>query len=108
MSILDAVRWGICDRVSMEALRERVGAPLEDLPEGILPTKLYSHKADVDRVNLQCLGDLDGELVTYEAVDTIGAANPLTARRQLESSCRARRTLQVSSGSVAGPRTALC
>ncbi|MFZ9135890.1 MAG: hypothetical protein ACO208_08200, partial [Candidatus Puniceispirillaceae bacterium] len=35
--------------------------------DGIVPTKLFSRRADVDKINSTELGSLEGELVNFQA-----------------------------------------
>lgn len=107
--ILNAVRVGHLDPASLAALQERCVAARKSYTvpgaagaappsDGIMATKLYTHRADVERENVLALAELQADLQSYDAVDTgpPGDASLLAAR--LDSACPARRRLRLRLG----------
>lgn len=68
VSLLQACRLGNPSPLHIDLLWKRVRVPL-DTKDGIRPTRLYPHKADVQQENMLELGRLKGEIRTYRAVD---------------------------------------
>jgi hypothetical protein len=50
-------------------MNECVGRQL-DCSDGILPTRIYTHRRDVDMLNSSELAKLPGEEYSFQAVDT--------------------------------------
>lgn len=78
--ILKEVRYGETSQKSIEMLESRIGAYIETA-EGIIPTKLYSHKADVMKINndaLMALVNDKNPLRTYNAKDNAKRKDGMT------------------------------
>jgi hypothetical protein len=41
-----------------------------DCSDGILPTRIFTHRKDVDDLNTKELGALPGETITFKSTDT--------------------------------------
>ncbi|KAK9828391.1 hypothetical protein WJX81_002975 [Elliptochloris bilobata] len=89
VDILAEVRAGKFTRAAAAALQQRCSRPL-DTSDGILPTKIFTHKADVDDINAQELARCSGERVTFGAQD-VGSSEALAA-------CLAPRSLELCVG----------
>lgn len=61
LDLLDAMRRGDVNELHEMALQERLGK----VPGEIAVTRLYSHNADVDTINLQHLKELSGDTKRY-------------------------------------------
>ena len=71
--LLAEVRLGNVTPKTIELLQGRIGAHIET-PEGIIPTKLFSHRATVAKINrdsLMVLVNDKNPIVTYLAKDTV-------------------------------------
>lgn len=68
---MQACRFGNPTEEHVNLLWDRVvkNKPLLDCSDGIRPTRLYPHKRDVAKENMEELGRLKGELRTFDAVD---------------------------------------
>ncbi len=66
IDVLDDIRSGNISEATNKALEERMNV---SLPEGAKVTQLYTHNADVERINLAELNKLEGKekLYVYEA-----------------------------------------
>ena len=67
-NILDRLRWGNCSDEDLEVLKKLRNTKF---PNNIVPTRLYSRNADVDRINnleLQKLIDLGNVLTDYTII----------------------------------------
>ena len=91
VNILAQVRAGTMPESTLRALLARCSAPLS-LEDGILPTQLFTHRADVDAINSRQLESLAGDCVTFKAKDS---GRDLAA---LEASCPAPRILKLKVG----------
>ncbi|GAG56485.1 unnamed protein product, partial [marine sediment metagenome] len=72
-NLLAAVRMGNVTQETVDLLKTRVGAYIET-PEGIVPTKLYSHRATVAKINHDSLVSLitqNNPIVTFSAKDNV-------------------------------------
>lgn len=90
IDILGAVRAGTAPEGMLRALLARCARPLE-MDDGILPTQLFTHRADVDAINAKQLASLDGDEVCLVANDAGDAM-------ALQTSCPALRTLRLKIG----------
>jgi ATP-dependent DNA helicase PIF1 len=90
IDILAEIRAGTAPESTLRALLARCSAPL-DLEDGILPTQLFTHRADVDAINDRQLNSLDGNLVNFTAQDSGDVA-------ALQAACPAPRTLKLKVG----------
>lgn len=72
-ALLSSARRG--DQRAVEWLARLCAAPL-DLPDGLEPTQLFSHNADVNRVNGERLAKLPGTCVSFKASDSVTPASP--------------------------------
>ena len=59
VALLNAVRWGEVTEQVQSSLKECVGRKF-DCTDGILPTRLFTHRKDVDHLNTKELTDLPG------------------------------------------------
>lgn len=91
ISILAQVRAGTMPESTLRALLVRCSAPLS-LEDGILPTQLFTHRADVEAINDRQLASLPGDFVTFTAQD--GGQDVAS----LAASCPAPRTLRLKIG----------
>ena len=64
--ILNQIRVG--DLTNVHKIKERIGAKL-DLPDGILPVKLFGYNASVDAYNNKILNSIEGKTHKYLAKD---------------------------------------
>jgi ATP-dependent DNA helicase PIF1 len=64
--------------------------------DGILPTKLHTHRDSCDADNSMQLAALPGEAVRFDA--KVDAGTKTSALRQLEASCPAKASLQLKEG----------
>ena len=90
IEILSHIRDGTVPESTLRALLARCSAPLS-LEDGILPTQLFTHRADVEAINERQLASLSGDLVNFSAQDNGDAA-------ALQSSCPAPRSLRLKVG----------
>ncbi len=67
--LLNRIRWGVCTAEMAHVLRTESGADFER-DDGIEPTTLNTHKADVAQRNQQKLDELRAEKVVLVAHDT--------------------------------------
>lgn len=75
--VLKEVRMGKVSQKSLNILQERVGAYI-NAPEGIIPTKLFSHRAtvaNINRGNLLKLVTPTNKLISYVAEDDVKKKN---------------------------------
>jgi ATP-dependent DNA helicase PIF1 len=93
IQLLQAVRLGIASPEHLRILQGRVGADI-DCSDGVKPTRLYPHRADVHRENTIELHQLPGELHTFMASD-MGNVEML---KTLDKNCPAPRELQLKVG----------
>lgn len=90
-AILDEVRWGRVSATAAAAIGARYGAQLSHLPEGVVPTKLHTHRVRADAENAAALAALSGACMTYRAVDSFagGVTASVTSARRLAANCPA-------------------
>lgn len=72
-NILKEVRLGNVTNQTVKILQTRIGAPVNG-PEGIVPTKLYSHRAEVAKINRDSLMRLitnENPIVKFHATDQV-------------------------------------
>ena len=69
--VLSNLRLGIKDEETIDIINSRIGVELES-KFGIIPTKLFSHNVDVDRINnnaLQKLAEINGtDILEFERI----------------------------------------
>ena len=95
VQLLSAVRWGRLSNEQLAQLNERVPTvPLGSSLGDILPTSLFTHKSDVDRVNTEQLAKLSGEVQEYSATDS--GDNAFLAF--LDKNCQAKKSLRLKVG----------
>eukprot|EP01083_Nonionella_stella_P159859 521943_1 len=92
VSILNELRKGKCSVDTQKMLKSCVGRRFPR--DGILPTVVMTHKAEVDRMNSHQLKKLKGDEVVFEASDR-GPASYVT---QLRASCTARQEMRLKVG----------
>ncbi len=89
--ILNKIREGYVDDEHLAHIGDRLGA---DLPEGVRPTKLYTHNVDVDAINYGELGTIDGPEKVF-GMYSKGRTNLVEI---LKKSCLAPETLRLKIG----------
>jgi hypothetical protein len=89
--ILNAIRDNSVDTLHYEQLEERLGA---ELPDGIRPTKLYTHNANVDSENSTELAMIASEEKIYKMTST----GPDVLVEILKKSCLAHEELRLKVG----------
>lgn len=92
LSMLKAIRRGDIEEGFPE-LEERLNIEFEDI---IRPTRLYTHNADVDQINLEELDKLDTDLASYSMTGK-GKADLV---EKLKESCLSPETLHIKPGAV--------
>jgi len=85
VAALSKVRLGEAPAHVERLLRARVGARLDE-SDGIVPTRLYTHRSDCARVNAERLAALGGGATNFSARDTSDSDE---AMRLLRASCAA-------------------
>jgi ATP-dependent DNA helicase PIF1 len=100
--LLNTIRRGQLDAAA-EATLKRCEASLPVAqPEGggpaIVPTRLHTHRADVERENVLALAELTGEGQSYAAEDSGGGGAGDATTRLAAAGCRARATLRLKVG----------
>jgi ATP-dependent DNA helicase PIF1 len=105
IDILDNVRKGYMTAETLTFLETKCQRPLPPNEFGIQPTRLYALNKDVSRENLRELNMLDGETVSYQALDSVAKEKgaPIWAENQLLksgffSACIAEQELQLKVG----------
>ncbi|XP_042660060.1 ATP-dependent DNA helicase PIF1 isoform X2 [Tyto alba] len=111
ISLLSAVRLGRCtEEVTRQLMQTAANRSERD---GILATRLCTHKDDVELTNERCLQQLSGEVHTFEALDSdpmlvklIDAQCPVGGRVELKLGAQVMlaKNLDVSQGLVNGAR----
>lgn len=89
--ILNKIREGHVDDEHLAHIGDRMGA---ELPDGVRPTKLYTHNVDVDAINYGELGTIDGAEKVF-GMYSKGRANLVEI---LKKSCLASETLRLKVG----------
>nr|XP_009669087.1 PREDICTED: ATP-dependent DNA helicase PIF1 [Struthio camelus australis] len=111
ISLLSAVRLGRCTEEVARLLMQTATNRAER--DGILATRLCTHKDDVELTNERCLQQLSGEVHTFEALDSdpmlvnlIDAQCPVGCRVELKLGAQVMlaKNLDVSQGLVNGAR----
>ena len=77
--ILPEIRLGRVTDEIIKIIEERIGKSIKT-PEGILPTKLYSHRASVEKINKDSLKSLinkDNKIVKFHSKDSIKSLSRL-------------------------------
>lgn len=92
LGVLSAIRKGDVDQ-EFTALHDRLNYELEDV---VRATKLYTHNADVDKINFEELDKLEEEMMVYE-MSSRGAAKNTT---RLKDSCLSPETLCLKEGAI--------
>jgi len=93
--MLNAIRVGVLDDATANALAECAKIGSAKASDGILHSKLYTHRADVENENALALAALDGDAAqTFLAIDT-GAPD---ATSRLNTSVPARPVLRLKKG----------
>ncbi|NXW16255.1 PIF1 helicase, partial [Circaetus pectoralis] len=111
VSLLSAVRLGRCTEEVTRLLMQTAANRSER--DGILATRLCTHKDDVEITNERCLQQLSGKVHTFEALDSdpmlvklIDAQCPVGGRVELKLGAQVMlaKNLDVSQGLVNGAR----
>lgn len=69
---LSQIRLGVCEPDVEKLLRSRIGRKLDE-SDGIVATKLFTHKADCLRVNTEQLKRLGGEVARSRVLEVLVA-----------------------------------
>ena len=93
INLLNSIRKGDCGSDVIDAFSSCVGKRL-DCTDGILPTKIFTHKEDVDAINSKELSMLQGEEHEYTAIDS----GDDVFVRSLQNNCPARTRLRLRVG----------
>lgn len=93
LTLLEEIRRCDVSEDSMNHLRRRYRRTPESLVE---PTKLYTHNADIDRINTERLVELDGRVQSYHAQEH----GPSTKVKKILSNSLVQQVLQVKRGAV--------
>lgn len=93
LSILSAIRRNEIDETHFESIRERIVAQAE-LPDDI--TRLYSHNANVDTLNVAELGKLSGRSRTF----VMAARGPEVLTDALKRGCLSPERLELKEGAI--------
>jgi len=98
ISILDRLRRGICTSKDLRRINDTCVGQKFDTSDGILPTKIYTHKKDVELVNSKMLEELcqktGRERKLYKALDAV-----VTERhKKLLSDCPLLESLTIAIG----------
>ena len=91
--ILEAVRRGCLSDADASKLNQRVGIRLDET-DGILPTHIFTHNSEVDKMNSIELEKLPGESFVYNAVDT----GDEISKRMIRSICPFKDTITLKLG----------
>ncbi|XP_009946207.1 PREDICTED: ATP-dependent DNA helicase PIF1, partial [Leptosomus discolor] len=111
VSLLSAVRLGRCTEEVTRQLMQTAANRSEC--DGILATRLCTHKCDVEITNERCLQQLSGEVHAFEALDSdpmlvklMDAQCPVSGRVELKLGAQVMlaKNLDVSQGLVNGAR----
>ena len=94
VKILNEIRLGKLSPEGKKKLEERIKAPICAENDGIKPTKLYPHRADVSDENRNSLAQEEGEMMSFHAQDT-GSEHYVC---QLDQYCQAPKELCLKKG----------
>lgn len=89
--ILNAIRDNSVEQIHYEELEKRLHV---NLPDGIRPTKLYTHNANVDNENMLKLGEIKSDEKLYRMTST----GPEALVEILKKSCLAHEELRLKVG----------
>lgn len=99
VTVLNEIRWGRVSAESAAMLQDRWAATCETADKDIKPTKLHTHRADVESENSEQLKLLPGETAVYKASDTAyGGANSQGNLIMLDASCPAAKEVKLKVG----------
>lgn len=93
LDILTAIREARIEQDHVDALRRRLNAELD---ASVQPTRLHTHNADVDRVNLRELAELPDDGIEFEMTST----GPEKMVEPLRASCLAPSKLTLKKGAA--------
>eukprot|EP01041_Mallomonas_annulata_P002550 gene2550-4979_t len=93
--LLEAIRWGDVRGDVIDSLNECVNRAL-DTSDGILATRIFTHRKEVDELNNRELSRLPGLMQAYTATDSGDPALPFLA--QLQTHCPAHAVLKLKVG----------
>lgn len=109
-NMLNDLRKGICSNETLKRLRKCSGL-LQATGDGILPTRLCTHRADLQAANETHLRNLEGKSVDFKSIDsgpeaTLNASCPAPAILSLKVGAQVllNKTLGISQGLVNGSR----
>lgn len=95
LNLLNTIRANEVDEGTLEYLKDRFNQEIDpDIFGDIIPTKLYSHNEDVDKINLKALGEISGS-EEFFLMDTKGKSNLVEI---LTKSCLAPMELRLKIG----------
>jgi hypothetical protein len=95
VTMLNELRRGCCSDDTAARLRTASDNAWPD--DGILPTRLHTHKHSLDRVNREGLDRLEGEAVCFRSIDS-GSSNGTNLLESLRTGCSARSELILKVG----------
>lgn len=93
VQLLDSIRKGNYSTDVENEFRECVGRRL-DCNDGILPTHIYTHRNDVDKLNSKELNALQGTVQEYKSIDSGETA----FIKMLQANCPAKQILKLKLG----------
>ena len=94
VGVLNKLRRGKCTDLMAKELQASNGDPWPD--DGILPTRLHTHKHSLDRVNKEAIDRLAGDPVSFMAIDS-ASSNGMSLLDTLNN-CSARAELVLKLG----------
>ncbi|KAK3256260.1 hypothetical protein CYMTET_34598 [Cymbomonas tetramitiformis] len=93
--VLNAIREGKCSQEQLRELKAMCRSGEDDHADGILPTKLHTHRKECDHINAMHLEELPGDFVTFKAQKAAGSDG---AYQSLLASCPVRAMLHLKVG----------
>eukprot|EP00854_Cymbomonas_tetramitiformis_P011640 gene11640-13748_t len=90
--VLNAIREGKCSQEQLRELKAMCRSGEDDHADGILPTKLHTHRKECDHINAMHLEELPGDFVTFKAQKAAGSDG---AYQSLLASCPVRAMLHL-------------
>lgn len=95
INLLNQLRVGNCTVEVLQTLNAKCVGKELNISDGILPSKIFTHKKDVDNTNQRELSALSGECYAFTAKDT---PNSEMFVKLLNSNCPAKERLQLKIG----------
>ena len=79
--VLEMVRWGKCDKATLELIKTFGPTAANPAPEGLIPTRLYPTNVNVDLINDTEIAKLIDQGVASETFQTTYNGSPTGSRR---------------------------